>query len=157
MMRKKYVVRLSAVEREELTQLVKKGKTAAYRIRHANILLKVDVDGFGWTDEETAEAFGCHVNTVGNVRRRLVEHGLDAALDRKPQDNPSKQRIFDGKKEARLIATACSEPPDGRAKWTLQLLADRMVELKVVDSVSPKTVERTLKKTSCSPIVRSAG
>ena len=156
-MRKKYVVRLTESEREELTNLVKRGKTAAYRIKHANILLKVDADGPGWTDAETANAFGCHVNTVANMRQRLVEHGLDAALERKPQDHPSRERIFDGRKEARLIATACSEPPEGHARWTLQLLADRMVELKVVESVSPKTIERTLKKTNCNLTVSNAG
>ena len=156
-MPKKYVARLSKAERIQLSAMVRKGKAAAYRIRHANILLKVDADGPDWTDEDTAAAFGCHVNTVANLRRRLVEHGLDAALERKPQDSPSRERVFDGKAEARLIATACGEPPQGRAKWTLQLLADRMVELKVVESVSPKTVERTLKKTNCSHTVKSAG
>ena len=157
MMPKKYVARLTNSERTQLTALVKKGKAAAYRIRHANILLKVDAAGPEWTDEDAAAAFGCHVNTVANLRRRLVEQGLDAALERKPQDSPSRERIFDGKAEAQLIATACSEPPKGRAKWTLQLLADRMVELKVVESVSRKTVERTLKKTNCSHTVKSAG
>lgn len=156
-MPKRYVVRLSDSEREQLLTLLKRGRTAAYRIKHANILLKVDADGPGWTDAATAEAFGCHVNTVANVRQRLVEHGLNAALERKPQDHPSRERVFDGKAEAQLIATACSEPPEGRAKWTLQLLADRMVELKVVDNVSAKTVERTLKKTNYSHIVRHAG
>ena len=159
-MPKKYVGRLSNAERTQLTAMVKTGKAAAYRIRHANILLKVDADGPEWTDEDTAAAFSCHVNTVNtvaNVRRRLVEQGLDAALERKPPDSPSRERVFDGKAEAQLIATACSEPPEGRAKWTLQLLADRMVELKVVERVSPKTVERTLKKTNCSHIVKTAG
>jgi len=99
--------------------LVKKGKAAAYRIRHANILLKVDASGPKWTDEDAAAAFGCHVNTVANVRRRLVEQGLDAALERKPQDSRSRERVLDGKAEVQLIATACSEPPKGRAKWTL--------------------------------------
>ena len=156
-MPKKYVVRLSDEERSQLSALVKKGKAAAYRIRHANILLKVDADGPGWTDEDVSAAFSCHLNTVGNVRRRLVERGLEAALERKPQECPSRERVFDGKAEAQLIATACSEPPEGCAKWTLQMLADRMVELRVVESVSRKTVERTLKKTNCSLTVRSAG
>ena len=156
-MPKKYVVRLTEEERGRLSALVTKGKAAAYRIRHANILLKVDADGPAWTDDDVAEAFGCHNNTVANVRQRLVENGLDAALERKPQESPSRKRVFDGKAEAQLIATACSEPPEGHGKWTLQLLADRMVELKVVKSVSPKTVERTLKKTNCNHIVRNAG
>ena len=156
-MPKKYVVRLSDEERSQLSAMVKKGKAAAYRIRHANILLKVDANGPGWTDEDVSAAFSCHLNTAANVRRRLVEQGVDGALERKPQDSPSRERVFDGKAEAQLIATACSEAPDGRAKWTMRLLADRMVELQVVDSVSAKTVERTLKKTNYSHTVRHAG
>jgi transposase len=156
-MNKKYVVRLTKKERKALRELVDLGKTQAYRIKHANILLKVDADGPNWSDEETADAFGCHANTVRNVRQRLVEQGFDAALERKKQERPPRERIFDGKKEARLIALACSEPPKGRASWTMQLLADRLVELEIVDSVSPKTVERTLKKTNCSRIVANVG
>lgn len=156
-MAKKYIVRLSDSEREQLATLVNRGRSAAYRIKHANVLLKVDANGPGWTDAETADAFGCHLNTVANIRQRLVEHGLEAALNRKRQANPSRERIFDGKAEARLIATACSEPPEGRSEWTMQLLADRMVELKVVESVSRKTVERTLKKTNSNRTDKSAG
>ena len=156
-MNKKYIVRLDDAERSLLAELVRKGKAAAYKIRHANILLKVDADGPGWSDEETAEAFGCHPNTVRNVRQRLVEQGFDAALERKKQERPSRERIFDGEKEARLIATSCSEPPSGRAAWTLELLADRMVALKIVDAVSATTVGRTLKKTSCSRTAASVG
>ena len=156
-MNKKYVVRLTAEERSLLEDLVSKGKTAAYKIKHANILLKVDADGPCWSDEETAEAFGCHANTVRNVRQRLVEQGLDAALERKKQQSPSRERIFDGEKEARLIAVSCSEPPTGSAHWTLQLLADRVVELEIVEAVSPTTVGRTLKKTNCSPTVANVG
>lgn len=156
-MNKKYVVRLDAIERRLLKELVGRGKAAAYRIKHANILLKVDADGPSWSDEETAEAFGCHANTVRNVRQRLVEKGLEAALERKKQEQPSRERIFDGQKEARLIATSCSEPPEGRAAWTLELLADRMVELEIVESVSATTVGRTLKKTNCNRIGASVG
>ena len=156
-MNKKYIVRLGEAERALLWEVVRKGKAAAYKIKHANILLKVDADGPGWTDEETAEAFGCHVNTVKNVRRRLVEQGLDAALERKKQERPSREPIFDGEKEARLIATSCSEPPEGCAAWTLELLSDRMIELEIVETVSPTTVGRTLKKTSCSRIAASVG
>lgn len=154
---RKYVVRLSSEEREALELLVKKGKTQAYRIKHANILLAVDADGPDWSDEEAAEAFGCHVNTVANVRQRFVEQGLEAALDRKKQKSPSRERILDGEKEARLIALACSAPPEGRSKWTLQLLADKLVALKVVDSVSDQTVRRTLKKTNSNLTCVSAG
>ncbi len=147
-MAKKYVVRLTPQEREELQTLVRKGKTQAYRIKHANILLATDADGPNWTDEQAAEAFGCHGQTASNVRQRFVERGLAAALERKKQDAPSRQRILDGEKEARLVALACSAPPEGRAKWTLQLLADQLVTLEVVEAISDQTVRRTLKKTS---------
>jgi transposase len=148
-MNKKYVVRLTADERTHLEEIISKGKAAAYRIRHANVLLKVDVDGPGWSDEEVAEAFGCHGNTARNVRQRLVEQGLDAALERKKQEKPSRERVFDGEREARLIAVSCSEPPEGCAKWTMQLLADRVVELEIVGATSASTVRRTLKKLQC--------
>jgi transposase len=156
-MARKYVVRLGSEERESLKLLVKKGKAQAYRIKHANILLAVDADGPDWSDEEAAEAFGCHANTVANVRQRFVEQGLEAALDRKKQNSPSRERILDGEKEARLIALACSAPPQGRSKWTLQLLADKLVALKVVESISDQTVRRTLKKTNSSLTCVSAG
>lgn len=146
-MAKKYIVGLAPEERDELTILVRKGKTQAYRIKHANILLAVDADGPAWSDEQTAEAFGCHVQTVSNVRQRFVEQGLTAALERKKQVAPSRQRKLDGEQEARLIALACSAPPDGRARWTLQLLADQLVALAVVETISDQTVRRTLKKT----------
>jgi len=156
-MNKKYVVRLTFDERKLLEAIVSKGKAAAYKIKHANLLLKVDADGPGWSDAKTAEAFGCHSNTVRNVRQRLVEQGLDAALERKKQETPSREKIFDGEKEARLIAVACCEPPEGCARWTMQLLADRVVELEIVDGTSASTVGRTLKKTNCSPIVANVG
>jgi transposase len=156
-MAKKYVVRLTPGERAELRDLVSKGKTQAYRIRHANILLAVDADGPNWSDDQTAEAFGCHRNTVRNVRQRLVERGLEGALGRKEQLNPRRQRVLDGEGEARLLAIACSSPPAGRARWTLNLLADRLVELKVVESISGQTVRRTLKKTRSNPTCGSTG
>lgn len=156
-MARKYVVRLSSEEREALELLVKKGKTQAYRIKHANILLAVDADGPDDSDEEAAEAFGCHLNTVSNVRQRFVEQGLEAAVERKKQKSPSRERILDGEKEARLIALACSAPPEGRSKWTLQLLADKLVALKVVESISDQTVRRTLKKTNSNHTCVSAG
>ena len=156
-MNKKYIVRLPRGERESLEELVNKGKSAAYRIKHANILLAVDVDGPGWSDQQTASAYHCHLNTVKNIRQRFVEQGLDAALHRKRQEWPSRQRILDGEKEARLIALACSEAPEGRTRWTLQLLADKLVELNIVESVSDQTVRRTLKKTNCNRIGVNAG
>jgi len=146
-MNKKYIVRLTSEERGELDNLVKKGKTQAYRIKHANILLAIDVNGPGWTDEKTAETYHCTRNTVTNLRQRFVEEGFEAAIDRKKQDHLSRERILDGEKEARLIAVACSAPPEGRAKWTIELLAGELVALKVVESISGQTVFRTLKKT----------
>jgi len=154
---KKYVVRLTEEEREELDGLVKKGKGAAYRIKHAHILLAVDADGANWPDREAARAYRCHVHTVENVRRRLVEHGLEAALERKVQVRPSRQRVLDGEKEARLICIACSAPPEGRAQWTLQMLADELVVLKVVDSISEPTVRRALKKTNSNRTCANVG
>ena len=148
-MNKKYIVRLEAEERQHLKALVRKGKAAAYKIKHANILLTVDADGPNWSDEATAEAFGCHQNTVRNVRQRFVEQGVEAALDRAKQANPSRERKLDGKGEARLIALACSKPPKGRSRWTLKLLADELMCLEIVDSICDQTVRRTLKKTNC--------
>jgi len=154
---KKYIVRLSVEERTELEAMVTKGKAAAYRIKHANILLAADVTGPAWPDQRIAEAFSCHQRTVENVRRRLVEEGLTAALQRKKQARPSRLPRLDGKGEARLIALACSQPPEGRDRWTLKLLAERLVALEVVDSISDQTVRRTLKKTNCGRICSSAG
>ena len=156
-MNKKFIVCLTEAERDQLQELVSKGKAAAYKIKHANILLTVDVEGLNWSDVETAEAFGCHGNTVRNVRQRFVEQGLDAALERKKQERPSLAKTIDGKKEARLIAIACSEPPEGRARWTMQLLADELVALEIVDSISASTVCRTLKKTNFVPTAASVG
>lgn len=152
-MYKKYVVRLTAEEREGLENLVSKGKTAAYKIKHANILLKADADGPGWTDEAIAEAFSVHAHTVRNVRQRFVEKGLNEALERKKQSAPSHKPILDGEKQARLLAIACSKPPEGRARWTLHLLADEMVRLHIVESVSYETVRRALKKRVETPPV----
>ncbi len=119
-MNKRYIVKLTSKEREELESLIRKGRTQAYRIKHANILLKVDANGPNWTDEQTAKVFSCHCNTVRNVRQRFVEGGFEAALERNKQKKPSREKILDGEKEARLIAIACSIPPGGRERWTLQ-------------------------------------
>ena len=149
-MKRKYTVRLEAGERSRLEQLVGAGKSAAYRIRHANILLAVDESDAGpkMKDVEAARAFNVAVRSVESLRKRLVEEGLDAALDRKKQAVPSVEKIFDGEKEARLIAVACGPKPEGRVRWTLELLADRVVALKIVGHCSAQTVMRTLKKTS---------
>lgn len=156
-MSKKYIVRLTDEERDDLRALAGKGQAVAYKIKHAHILLAADADGPAWTDGRIAEAFSCHPRTVENVRRRFVLKGLEAALERKKQDRPSRQRKLDGEGEARLTALACSTPPEGRDRWTLQLLADELVRLEVVDAISDQTVRRTLKKTTFSPIGSSVG
>jgi len=149
-MQKKYVVELTSEERKQLAELVKKGKTAGYKIRHAQMLLKVDQGkkGPNWPDSAVAEAFTAHITTVERLRKRFVEEGLEAALERHNHKNYTCK--LDGDAEAHLIAIACSEPPEGRNEWTLRLLADKLVELKVVDSISHTTVNRTLKKTNLS-------
>src|SRR5436190_17576258 len=146
---KKYLVTLTAEERDRLTGLVSAGKRSALTITRARILLKADQadGGPAWDDARIAEALGCGHRTVERVRQRFVEQGLDAALSHKPQDRPSRERTLDGAAEARLIALACSATPDGRKAWTLRMLADELVELEVVESVSHETVRRVLKKT----------
>ncbi|MGE0087835.1 MAG: helix-turn-helix domain-containing protein [Desulfococcaceae bacterium] len=147
-MNRKYIVRLSGEERKFLTDIIAKGKTAAYKIRHAHILLKTDADGPDWTDGQIAEAFSAHKNTVSGVRQRLVEEGVESALNRKKQENSRQMPKFDGEKEAKVIALRCGNPPAGYARWTLRLLADRVAELGICDSVSHETVRQTLKKMS---------
>jgi Homeodomain-like domain len=149
---KKYLVTLTDQERQELKHLVSAGKRSALALTRARILLKADQadGGPAWDDARIAEALDCGRRTVERVRQRFVERGLADALGRKKQDQPSREREFDGAAEARLIALACSEPPDGRARRTLRLLADRLVELEVFESVSDETVRRVLKKTSSS-------
>jgi transposase len=146
-MNKKYIVRLTDEEREQLAELTRKGRATAYKIRHAQILLKADADGPAWTDARIAESFSVSVNTVLGVRQRLVEQGLEAALNRKPQAHPSRAPRLDGEGEARLIALRCSAPPPGHAHWTLRLLADHAVALEIVETISHETVRQTLKKT----------
>ena len=145
---KKYIVRLEAEERTQLEQIAGTGRRAAYVVRHANILLAVDESEGGprMTDAQAARAFGVSIRSIEHLRQRLVEEGLEAALGRKKQISPSIEKIFDGEKEAKLIAIACGPKPPGRARWTLQLLADRVVQLKIVEKCSPKTVGRVLKK-----------
>lgn len=149
---KKYKVTLTAEERNSLQGLIAAGKAAALKLTHARILLKADAAAGGpaWTDARIAEALEVDVTTVERLRQRFVEQGLDAALGRKKQERPSRPRTLDGKAEARLIALACSAPPQGRVRWTLRLLADKLVELEIVDTVSTETVRRTLKKTNSS-------
>jgi transposase len=146
----KYVVELTSEEQNELAQLVSKGKAAARKIMHARVLLQAnESQGIpAWTDKQISEAFGIHTNTIHGIRRRFVEDGLQAALERKKQDYPSRKRIVDGDAEARLIALRCSDPPEGINRWNLRLLADKLVELEIVPSISHETVRQTLKKTS---------
>jgi hypothetical protein len=118
------------------------------KVRRAQILLKVDADGPGWTDEKVADAFSCRVNTVGEIRQRLVERGFEQTLNGKVRDQPARPKCLDGKQEAKIIATRLGSPPEGYANWTLRLLARKVVELEIVDSVSYETVRRTLKKTA---------
>jgi transposase len=149
---KKYRVTLTADERQALHDLVAAGKAAAKKLAHARILLKADAapEGPAWTDARIAEAVEVNRTTVEQVRQRFVEQGLQAALVRKKQERPSRERKLDGAGEARLITLACSAPPQGRAAWTLRLLADRLVELQVVETISTETVRQVLKKTSSS-------
>jgi transposase len=147
---KRYKVTLDAEERQLLHDLIAAGKAAARKLAHARILLKADAadGGPSWPDRRIADALDVSTDTVERVRQRFVELGLDAALDRKPRERPPREIKLDGRAEARLIALACSAPPDGRAVWTMQLLADKLVELEVVDSISDETVRLALKKTS---------
>ena len=147
---KRYVVTLTAEERQALGDLIASGKAAAQELAHARILLKADAadGGPAWPDHRIADALEVSTATIERVRQRFVEQGLEAALVRKKQARPSRERALDGRAEARLIALACSTPPDGRAAWTMQLLADKLVELEVVPTISDETVRRALKKTS---------
>jgi transposase len=154
----KYIVRLTVEERDQLEDLICTGKRAASALTHARILLKADVGegGPGWDDGRIAEAVECGASTVYRVRQTFVEQGLEAALFRK-KPTGRQYRKLDGTQEAHLIALACSAPPEGRCRWTLRLLADRLVELDVVESISPECVRMTLKKTSSSLGGRSNG
>jgi transposase len=144
----KYTLNLTETERAALTDLYEKRRVSALRRTRAGILLKADE---GLTDVEISEDLKVGVATVERVRKRAVLEGLDRALERKKQSRPSRKPVLDGRAEARLVQLACSEPPEGRARWTLTLLADQLVELNVVDAVSVTTVHRRLKKTASSP------
>ena len=156
---KRYVVRLSGEERERLETLLRKGKSPAQRLLKARILLKADVSeaGEGWSDSRIIKALGTSVSMIYRVRKQLVEEGFEAVLSRKQRATPAVARIFDGEKEAKLIALACSKPPKGRARWTLRLLENKVVELGIVDRASDSTIGRTLKKTFSSPIAAAMG
>lgn len=150
-LKEKYVVRLTAGDRRQLQRLVSSGRHPARVLTRARILLRADAGagGPGWEDAQVAEALECGDRTVARVRRRYTEGGLDAALYSK-RPTGRQYRKLDGRQEAKLIALACSDPPGGRGRWTMRLLADRLVELAVVESIDPATVWRTLKKTRSS-------
>ncbi len=159
MPKKKYIVSLTSSERDFLEQLTKKGKIAAYKMNHARVLLKADInqEGGGWTDSRISESLDIGHATIERVRQRLVlkdtashiEEGVESALNRREQKK-RRQKIIDGEKEAYLIAIACSETPAGKSNWTLQMLADKMGELKYVKQVSTETIRQSLKKTNLS-------
>lgn len=160
MSEKGYIVRLSEGERKQLMDVVRGERVAARKRTAAQVLLMVDQGEGGpkWTDKEAAEAYHCHPNHVATLRRRLVERGFDSVLERKPQARPSRIRKLDEAGERELIATAQSDPPQGRVRWTLHLLGEHLVQLKVVkDSISHETVRRVLKKTIFSRIAKSRG
>ncbi len=145
-MRKTYVVRLSDPEREQLAGIVRKFKGTGQKVRRAQVLLKADADGPGWTDQQIADAFGCRRQAVENVRRNLCERGFGQTLNGVKRQRPPTPKLLDGEQEARVIATRLGGPPAGYANWTLRLLARTVVELSIVGSISHETDQRTLKK-----------
>jgi Homeodomain-like domain len=147
-MQKRYIVRLTDQERGELREVVKKLKGTSQKVRRAQILLKADADGPNWTDRQIAEAFSCRIQTVENVRQRLVERGYEETLNGAKRAQPPTDKLLDGNQEAKVIAMRLGPPPQGYANWTLRLLARKVVELEIVPSVSYETVRRTLKKTA---------
>lgn len=144
---KKYIVRLSEEERSLLKEIVRKLKGTSQRVQRANILLRADADGPNWKDAKIAEALSCRVQSIENVRRRLITEGFEAALERKKRETPPTPKLLDGKQEAQVIALRLGKPPAGYANWTLRLMANHVVELGIADSISYETVRRTLKKT----------
>lgn len=145
-MQKKYIVRLTDEERTELSFVVKKLKGTSQKVRRAQILLKADADGPNWSDARISEALGCRTKTVENIRQRLVERGFRETLERAEREGPPVEKLLDGEQEARIIAMRLGSPPPGYANWTLRLLARKVVELEIAESVSYETVRRVLKK-----------
>jgi hypothetical protein len=159
MRNQQYVVKLKVKERSRLEDLIRKGKNSARVQLRARILLHADTghQGSAWNDVQIAEALGTYPIMCARVRRQWVDEGLEAVLSRKKRMTPPTPAIFDGEKEAKLIALACSPPPAGRSGWTLRLLENKVVELKIVDRASDNTIGRVLKKTNSSPILKSSG
>jgi transposase len=152
-MAKHYVVRLSEEEKKQLTSLLGRKVLACKKRMRAQVLLKADasVEGPAWTDSRVAEAFDVSVVTIEKIRKSYVLEGLEAAIERKKQCRPSRQPVLDGSKEAHLVALCCGTVPAGHGRWTLNLLTDKLVELKIVEKISRETVRQALKKMSCSP------
>ncbi len=146
-MKKKYIVRLSDEERAECEQVIKKLKGSSSKVRRAQMLLKADVEGPSWTDAKIADAFNARTRTVEKLRERLVVEGFEIALNGKKREAPPTPAKLDGEGEAKLIAMRLGKPPLGYGRWTLQLLADQLVVLEIVESICPETVRKTLKKT----------
>jgi hypothetical protein len=146
-MRKKYIVRLSDAEQATLREVVKTLSGSSQKVRRAQVLLKADADGPGWTDAQIAEAFSCRTKTVENIRERFVTEGFELTLNGRPRAMPPRPKLLNGEQEAKVIAMRLGPPPKGFANWSLRLLADRVVELEVVGSISHETVRQTLKKT----------
>jgi len=144
---KKYIVRLSKAERKMLRGIVKKFKGSSQKVRRAQVLLKADADGPAWTDAKISEAYGCRIKTVENIRQKIVTEGFEIALNGKQQVKPPREKVLDGKQEAKVIALRLGKPPRGFANWTLRLLSEKVVELEIVESVSHETLRTTLKKT----------
>ena len=147
-MEKKYIVRLTDEERKTLRKVIRKLKGSSQKVRRAQILLKTDADGPNWTDRKIAEAFSCRTQTVESLRQRLVTEGFDVALCGRKRVKPPREKLLDGEQEAKLIAMRLGEPPQGFANWSLRLLAEKIVELEIVESISHETVRQTLKKTA---------
>lgn len=147
-MNKKYVVRLTDAERRDCQKVVSELKGSSQKARRAQILLKADADGPAWNDDKISEAFGCRVRTVENVRKRFVTEGFELALDGEKRQSPPTPSILDGEAEAKVIAMRLGKPPAGYGRWTLRLLAEQVVELEIVESISHETIRTTLKKTA---------
>ena len=147
-MPKKYIVRLSQAEREHLETVVKKLKGSSQKVRRAQILLKADAAGPNWTDKQISEAFSCRTSTVENIRKRLVNKGFEIALNGAKRQSAPTPKLLDGEQEAQVIALRLGPPPKGYANWSLRLLARKVVELGIVESVSHETVRQTMKKTA---------
>lgn len=146
-MQKRYIIRLSTEERAECEQVIKKLKGSSTKVRRAQMLLKADVEGPAWTDDKIADAFNCRTRTVEKLRQRVVVEGFARALNGKKRENPPTLPKLDGEGEAKLIAMRLGKPPVGYGRWTLQLLADQLVTLEIVERICPETVRKTLKKT----------